>query len=360
MTIQSRNAIARYRRDLEKALAAAPPDIRSEAIQDADEFLNDAVHAMDVGRLSSESAAYDRFVERFGTPNQLAADYLGQCDTVVAGRLVGAGSILASDPHAMKSRSAGWARFAALIVVAMIMTSVCYATLREPPKLSPFTEVQFEGDKVFVTYDGRDYEWLGLDKLSVDDILTGAKKQFGDRWQKRVAEDLVEVLWGMDHRPSDTVQLRLVDPVTGAQQVVAAADMTEENRRSIYRKRRDAGDRDQSDSDQPPKLSPFTEVRFSDEEVLVTFKGRDYRWLELDHLTVEEIVSAAKKQFGDRWQKRVAEDLVEVLWGMEVRPEETVRLRLVDPQTNNERVVEKAELTKENRLSLYLKRMAAE
>ena len=65
--------------------------------------------------------------------------------------------------------------------------------------MSPFTDVRFEADQVFVTYEGEDYEWLELDHLSVANIVASSKEQFGSRWQKRVAEDLVEVLWGMPH-----------------------------------------------------------------------------------------------------------------------------------------------------------------
>ena len=82
MTTQTENAIQRYRRSLEKALERASREVKSEAVQDADEFLIDEVRAMDVGRLTSEGAAYDRFVERFGTPEQLAANYLEQSESL--------------------------------------------------------------------------------------------------------------------------------------------------------------------------------------------------------------------------------------------------------------------------------------
>ena len=82
MTPQSENAIRLYRKQLEKALEAAPRNVRIEAVEDADEFLADDVLAMDVGRLSSQDAAYQRFVDRFGTPEQLAATYMEQSVTV--------------------------------------------------------------------------------------------------------------------------------------------------------------------------------------------------------------------------------------------------------------------------------------
>ena len=233
MTTQAENAIARYRQNLEKELAAASNEVRSAAIQDAEEFLVDEIQAMDVGRLTSEDAAYNRFVERFGTPKQLAANYLEQCEGAMPLTVLPEKSVYAS--------TGSWKKLAASLLLAVIATGgICYAALSEPPKLSPFTDVKFQGEELLVTYEGNDYEWLELDDLTVMQIVASSKEQFGDLWQKRVAEDLVEVLWGMDHRPSDTVRLRLVDPITKAENVVAAAPMTKENRRSLYQNRTDA------------------------------------------------------------------------------------------------------------------------
>jgi serine/threonine-protein kinase len=108
---------------------------------------------------------------------------------------------------------------------------------QEVLKLSPFTDVQFEGEKVFVTYDGKTFQWLELDGLTVEEIITSAKRQFGRKWQKRVSEDLVEVLWGMNHEPGQTVKLRLIDLPTQLEYVVEGAPMTAENRFSVYMKR---------------------------------------------------------------------------------------------------------------------------
>jgi serine-type D-Ala-D-Ala carboxypeptidase/endopeptidase len=106
---------------------------------------------------------------------------------------------------------------------------------RKPPKLSPFTAVQFEDEKVTVTYNGQAYEWLELDGINVEDIIASSKKHFGDRWQMRVSEDLVEVLWGMDHKPGNTVKLGLRDLKTKQDVVIENAPMTKENRDVIFR-----------------------------------------------------------------------------------------------------------------------------
>jgi len=104
---------------------------------------------------------------------------------------------------------------------------------KAPPKLSPFTQVRFENEQVIVAYDGQPYQWLELDGIKVEDLVDSSKKQFGDKWQKRISEDLVELLWGMDHKPGKKVKLRLVDLKTKKDFVVKNAPMTKENRSVI-------------------------------------------------------------------------------------------------------------------------------
>lgn len=108
-----------------------------------------------------------------------------------------------------------------------------------PPKLSPFTAVRFDDEQVIVAYDGQTYQWLELNGIKVEDIVASSKKQFGGQWQKRISEDLVELLWGMGHRPGNMVKLRLLDLKTKQDFVVENAPMTEENR-AIVRNRQQA------------------------------------------------------------------------------------------------------------------------
>jgi serine-type D-Ala-D-Ala carboxypeptidase/endopeptidase len=117
-----------------------------------------------------------------------------------------------------------------------------------PPKLSPFTAVRFEDEKVIVAYDGQTYQWLELNGLKVEDIAASSKKQFGGLWQKRISEDLVEVLWGMGHKPGNMVKLRLVDLKTKQDVVVENAPMTKKNRDAIKENRPQA---DQAASVEP-------------------------------------------------------------------------------------------------------------
>jgi len=110
------------------------------------------------------------------------------------------------------------------------------------PKISPFAAVRFEDEKVIVAYEGQTYQWLELNGIKVKDIVTSSKKQFDGRWQKRIREDLVEVLWGMGHKPGNKVKLRLLDLKTKRDFVVENARMTKENRDAISGNRGQADD----------------------------------------------------------------------------------------------------------------------
>jgi len=103
----------------------------------------------------------------------------------------------------------------------------------QPPKLSPFTAVQFQADTVIVKYQGQQHRWQELNGIATEDVLAAAKKQFSSQWKKRVREDLVEVLWGMGHRPGTTVMLRLHNIKSNQELVVYDAPMTAENREAI-------------------------------------------------------------------------------------------------------------------------------
>ncbi len=101
------------------------------------------------------------------------------------------------------------------------------------PKVSPFASVGLNNELVFVQYEGQILLWQEIDGIKVEDIIASAKKQFGNQWGKRIREDLVEVLWGMGHRPGETVKLRMQDFKTKEEVLVAEAKMTSENRQAV-------------------------------------------------------------------------------------------------------------------------------
>ncbi|HZQ46464.1 MAG TPA: sigma-70 family RNA polymerase sigma factor, partial [Verrucomicrobiae bacterium] len=103
-------------------------------------------------------------------------------------------------------------------------------------QISPFTMVRFQGDKVFVKYEGMEYELAAIEGLSTPTLLDYCRRQYPDKWQKRLAEDLVVVLNQMGHplNPEHTVGLSLIDPKTGEHKTVERASMTEKNRQAVW------------------------------------------------------------------------------------------------------------------------------
>ena len=103
-------------------------------------------------------------------------------------------------------------------------------------RLSPFTKVQYDGDKVMVTYNDAEYELTAINSLPVSDILSFCKSNYRDAWQRRFAEDLVPVLNDMGHpiNADNTVRLSLVDPASGKNDEIASAVMTLQNRQAVH------------------------------------------------------------------------------------------------------------------------------
>ncbi|MEM8884266.1 MAG: S41 family peptidase [Planctomycetota bacterium] len=107
-------------------------------------------------------------------------------------------------------------------------------------KLSPFTEVVIDGADVTVQFQGKPYRLKEIAGLPVADVLAFCDKTYGRRAHKRFAEDLVEVLAGMQRKPGRTVALVLEDPKTGKLETIAVAPMTHANRQQVLDKRRRA------------------------------------------------------------------------------------------------------------------------
>ena len=105
------------------------------------------------------------------------------------------------------------------------------------PKLSPFTQVSCHDDNVVVVFSGKRYELISIDGLPAMQILEFCHKTYAARWEKRFAEDLVEVLSGMGKTVGGSVNLVLKDLDNDSVIKVSDAPMTPENRRSVWEKR---------------------------------------------------------------------------------------------------------------------------
>ncbi|MFI4881090.1 MAG: S41 family peptidase [Phycisphaerales bacterium JB064] len=144
---------------------------------------------------------------------------------------------------------------------------------------SPFTDVRFEGERAHVLVRGQWYEWLEIDGVPYDAILHVARQRFPDRWQKRIAEDLLVLLDAVGQQPGDTVRLKLRSLEHDTVQLLPAVAMTNENRNRV----RDA--RRQRESDSPiDAAAVFAEIvkAIRDHHAYADLKS-----LDLDALALE-------------------------------------------------------------------------
>ncbi|MDF1812985.1 MAG: hypothetical protein P1V20_12245 [Verrucomicrobiales bacterium] len=127
------------------------------------------------------------------------------------------------------------------ITILCILLFAAYATWQfdsssrpEWKKISPFTSVTFENEKIIAEYEGTFYEVSAIEGISSEQLIETAKNHYGARWQKRIREDIAEVLVAAGAPDSTQVDLILKDLLTGAETTIKDAEMTEENRRKIY------------------------------------------------------------------------------------------------------------------------------
>jgi hypothetical protein len=158
-------------------------------------------------------------------------------------------------------------------------------------KLSPFTEVVFEGDTPFVRFEGKWYELLELDGLKAERIVKFCKRTYDRKWDKRFAEDLVEVLEKMGQRPARSVRLVLRAKETGLKVKVARAAMTEENRKRV----RDARRRARGPAPSAPS-APLTPQQVKEDcNQLRAFLIGHYSYLRRRPDVAKEVLAALEK-----------------------------------------------------------------
>ncbi|MCC6491372.1 MAG: hypothetical protein IT364_28035 [Candidatus Hydrogenedentes bacterium] len=101
------------------------------------------------------------------------------------------------------------------------------------PKLSPFAAVRWQKSQPEVQVSGEWYKLISLNGLPASEIVAFSQETFGDKWQKRFEEDLVELLSRMGHEPDDTVTLVVQTLDTAETRTLESVPMTYANRKAI-------------------------------------------------------------------------------------------------------------------------------
>jgi RNA polymerase sigma factor (sigma-70 family) len=221
---------------------------------------------------------------------------------------------------------------------------------RPPPRrTSPWAKVTWDGETAKATLAGGDVVAIrGVDGVPMSAIVAFAKTEYGHIWQKRIAEDLIDVMAGMGHSLSGEVALE-IDRGGGRSEILTAA-MTKENRQAMIRDKAVASPPSASPVDPHARVAPYSDLRFQNDEIHVEVDGAWYRLVAMGGVDTATLIGAAKGRFGERWKKRIAEDPVEVLVAVTGRsPGLTVELVLDERDSNRRVTIPDVALTEEKR-----------
>tara|TARA_R110002111_G_scaffold2705_4_gene17930 strand:- start:14000 stop:15142 length:1143 start_codon:yes stop_codon:yes gene_type:complete len=101
------------------------------------------------------------------------------------------------------------------------------------PKRSPFAAVRWQETQPEVKLGEEWFKLVSLNEIHASEIVAFSKQTYGDKWQKRFEEDLVELLTRIGHPPGKTVTLKIQSLTSSETQVRKEVPMTEENRSAI-------------------------------------------------------------------------------------------------------------------------------
>jgi RNA polymerase sigma factor (sigma-70 family) len=192
------------------------------------------------------------------------------------------------------------------------------------PRVSPFTGARWIGTTYQVRVNATWYELVALNNLPIGQIISFAQRTYGDRWQKRIDEDLPTVLAAMGRPvdPSMTAKLQLRALDTGNTVTLDAVPMTEANRRLVWSQRNPAI--------KVPSDHPFTAVRWQPNSLIpsVQVNGSWYDLIGINDQSLLNIVDYAQKSYGPSWRSRIESNVSQVLADMGQPARSTMTLDL--------------------------------
>ncbi|MBK6942130.1 MAG: hypothetical protein IPH13_18275 [Planctomycetes bacterium] len=149
-------------------------------------------------------------------------------------------------------------------------------------RVAPFSGLRVDGDVVEIRVDGDWVRWIAIDGIEVTTIVAHAKRTFRDRWTKRIGEDLVEVLAGLDHELGDECTLRVADLDGGNERDLADTTVTSDKRRDVLVANRKAFE----DPVEPPRAARLSSAQV-ERDVDVFFAALEERFAYAGHGDVD-------------------------------------------------------------------------
>ena len=93
---------------------------------------------------------------------------------------------------------------------------------------TPFTNIKFENQKVYVEIDSKTYECIAAEGEDMDEIQKFARNKYADKWQHRISDDYVLLMKDMGHWAFFSTNLQLKDKQ--GNRIEKSFPLSEENR----------------------------------------------------------------------------------------------------------------------------------
>ena len=121
--------------------------------------------------------------------------------------------------------------FVALLLIGI--AGIIFESRHAHPEKSPFAAVRWQESQPEVRVGDEWFKLVSLDDLPAAEIVAFSQRTYGNKWQKRFEEDLVELLTRMGHPPQDTVTLVVQSLTSSETRTLEDVPMTRANRRAI-------------------------------------------------------------------------------------------------------------------------------
>ncbi len=125
---------------------------------------------------------------------------------------------------------------ASLCAVALLLIGIAgivFLSSLDHSEKSPFAAVRWQKSQPEVKVGDEWFKLVSLDDLPAAEIVAFSQWTYGNKWQKRFEEDLVELLTRMGHPPQDTVTLVVQSLTASETRTLVDVPMTRANRRAI-------------------------------------------------------------------------------------------------------------------------------
>ena len=120
-----------------------------------------------------------------------------------------------------------------VIMLSVVAGIIFFVSSHGHPERSPFAAVRWQQSQPEVKVGDEWFKLVSIDNLPAAEIVAFGQRTYGNKWQKRFEEDLVELLTRMGHPPQDTVTLVVQSLTSLDARTLEDVPMTRANRRAI-------------------------------------------------------------------------------------------------------------------------------